>query len=268
MYQSHYLSRYSPLSTNLSPLSLLQPMFLVVSGLLAALYAWTGSYALVIIILGTGITTLSTPSAASTWRSQVARARLAPELEDLQRRYRTDPRSLAAETRALFKRHGVSPLAGCLPALISAPILLGVYQVVRGLTYRPPGAVNFRPRYLLHSSRLYYSLAASSTMRSWGVNLASSGATALQISMSSAGLFVVLVAITVIAGLYQQHIVRKALPGSGSIGSTKADRLLRLLPAVFAIWGLAVPLAVTLYYASSSLTRLAQQWLLIKLHPF
>lgn len=269
MSQSSYLSRrVSAVAIGFSPLILLHPVFLVVAGLLAAAYAWTGSYVLAIVVLGAGATALSTPLATSTWRSQVARARLAPQLDDLRRRFSKDPQRLAAETGALFKNNGVSPLAGCIPALISAPILLGVYQVVRGLTYRPPGAGRFRPRYLLHSSRLYQTLAASSAMRAWGVNLASTGAAALQISVSSAGLFLVLIAITVAASMWQQRLVRRALPSSGAVGRPKLGRWLAFLPAAFALWALFLPLAVTLYYASSSVTRLIQQWLLIRLHPF
>jgi membrane protein insertase Oxa1/YidC/SpoIIIJ len=40
------------------------------------------------------------------------------------------------------------------------------------------------------------------------------------------------------------------------------------IPALFAIWGLVLPLAVTLYYASSSLVRVIQQWVVVKVHPF
>jgi membrane protein insertase Oxa1/YidC/SpoIIIJ len=105
-------------------------------------------------------------------------------------------------------------------------------------------------------------------MTSWGVNLAITGITAVHLSVWSAGLFLGLVAITVIAGICQQRLVRNALPGLSGSGAVKADKLVSLLPAAFALWGLILPLAVTVYYASSSLTRLAQQWLLIKLHPF
>jgi membrane protein insertase Oxa1/YidC/SpoIIIJ len=86
--------------------------------------------------------------------------------------------------------------------------------------------------------------------------------------MSSAGLFLGLLAITVIAGVCQQHLVRQALPKSSRFGPFQADSLLALLPALFALWGLILPLAVTVYYASASLARLLQQWLLIRLHPF
>jgi membrane protein insertase Oxa1/YidC/SpoIIIJ len=40
------------------------------------------------------------------------------------------------------------------------------------------------------------------------------------------------------------------------------------LPVFFAIWGLALPLAVTLYYATASVVRLAQQAVFLKAHPW
>ena len=53
------------------------------------------------------------------------------------------------------------------------------------------------------------------TTQAWSaraMNLARTGATALQLSPLSAGVFVGLVAITVGAGIWQQHLARPPLP--------------------------------------------------------
>lgn len=251
-----------------SHLTLLNALFVGIGIVFSAMYALLGSYGLSIIVLGAGITALSTPLVALSWRTQVARARLAPQLDELNRRHRHDRQRLSAECAALFKRHGISPWSGCLPALLPAPVYLALYQVLRGLTHRQPGGWHLQPRYIPHGSRLLHSLASSTTIRFLGVDLARNGAAALQLSAYSGVLFVVLVAFIVIAGVWQQHLVRSALPRPSAPAGAVLDRASLLLPALFAIWALVLPLAVTLYYASASVVRLAQHWYLVKVHPF
>jgi YidC/Oxa1 family membrane protein insertase len=233
--------------------------------LLACTYALVASYGLSIIVLSAAVTALTTPLACWAWRSQMRRAHLEPKLAELRRRHHNDRRRLASETAAVFKENGVSPWAGLLPSLLPAPIYLSVYEVIRGLTHRTRGSGLFSPRFLPHSSRLFHALASSATMRFWGIDLARTGAAALQLSGLSAGIFLGLVAITVGAGMYQQRLVRSALPRP-SDPSKAPHRTLLFLPALFAIWGLAVPLGVTLYYASSSTVRVVQQWMIVRGH--
>jgi YidC/Oxa1 family membrane protein insertase len=236
--------------------------------LLATAYALTGSYGSSIIMVGAAVNTLTTPLAVSAWRSQQARVRLQPDVDRLRRRHANDRPRLASETAALFKEHGVSPFAGCLPALLPAPLYFAMYQVIRGLTHRAPGSAQFRPRYVPHSSRLFHSLATHTTMNFWGVDLARSGAAALQISALSAGVFAALLAVTVAAGIWQQHLARPPAPPLGQSAPPAMPRAALFVPALFAIWGLALPLAVTLYYTTASLVRLAQQAMILKAHPW
>jgi YidC/Oxa1 family membrane protein insertase len=200
--------------------------------------------------------------------SQLTRARLEPELVELRRRHANDPQRLASETAALFRAHRVSPYSSCLSSLLPAPIYLSAYEVIRGLTHRAGGSALFQPRYLPHASRLFHSLTATTTMKLWGVDLARTGVVGMQVSPLSAGVFLGLVAILVTAGVWQQHLVRSAMPQSAERGSAAGQRAARILPALFAIWGLALPVGVTLYYASMSVARLAQQWVSIRGHPW
>src|SRR5262249_57206299 len=63
--------------------------------------------------------------------------KLAPQLTDIRKKYRSDPRQLQAGTMQLYREHGVSPLgglSGCLPALLQFPILTALYWVFLGNT--------------------------------------------------------------------------------------------------------------------------------------
>ncbi|MBR1741153.1 MAG: YidC/Oxa1 family membrane protein insertase [Lachnospiraceae bacterium] len=58
-----------------------------------------------------------------------------PELQEIQKKYKNkkDQQSqqmMSMETQAVYKRYGVSPASGCLPLLITFPILFALYRVI------------------------------------------------------------------------------------------------------------------------------------------
>ena len=55
---------------------------------------------------------------------------LQPLLKELQDKFKDDKEKLTKETFALYKRHGVNPVSGCLPALIQLPIFVGLWQAL------------------------------------------------------------------------------------------------------------------------------------------
>ena len=46
------------------------------------------------------------------------------------RKHKGNPQKLKAETMALYKEHGVNPLAGCFPMLIQLPILFSLFYAI------------------------------------------------------------------------------------------------------------------------------------------
>ena len=71
---------------------------------------------------------------ATSRRVQAEQRRIAPQLSALRTKYKKDPQRLNQETLALYKEHGINPLAqmsGCLPALLQSPILIALFYVIR-----------------------------------------------------------------------------------------------------------------------------------------
>ena len=63
-------------------------------------------------------------------RSMKAMAALAPQLKALQTKYGDDKQRQQTETMALYKEHGVNPVAGCLPILLQMPIWIALYRML------------------------------------------------------------------------------------------------------------------------------------------
>jgi YidC/Oxa1 family membrane protein insertase len=60
--------------------------------------------------------------------SMLKMQKVAPELKYLQEQYKGNRQMMAQKQMELFKKHGVSPLGGCLPIFIQIPIFIALYQ--------------------------------------------------------------------------------------------------------------------------------------------
>ena len=49
---------------------------------------------------------------------------LQPKLQEIQEKYKDDPKKLSAETMKVFKKDGKGPLKGCLQMLIQIPVFI------------------------------------------------------------------------------------------------------------------------------------------------
>ena len=64
-------------------------------------------------------------------RGQATQARLAPQLQDLRKKYAKQPERLQREMTALYKREGTSMFAGLTPLLLQWPLLSVMYLLFR-----------------------------------------------------------------------------------------------------------------------------------------
>lgn len=62
-------------------------------------------------------------------RGERARLALAPQVKALQGKHTKNPTRLNEEVAALHRDAGVSPLAGCLPGLVQAPVFMIWYRI-------------------------------------------------------------------------------------------------------------------------------------------
>ncbi|WP_329743095.1 YidC/Oxa1 family membrane protein insertase [Dyella sp. A6] len=96
-----------------------------------------GSYGLAVIVLAAAVRLLLLPMtlnvAEHQWRRQQRMRTLQPVLEELKQRHANDPSRYLAETRRVYREHGVSGGfgKGLLVALVQAPLGAGIYAAIR-----------------------------------------------------------------------------------------------------------------------------------------
>ncbi len=92
---------------------------------------WTfkhvGNYGVAIILLTVVSKVLFYPLTVKSMRSMKAMQALQPQVNALRSKYQKDPQTLQRETLALYKKHRVNPMGGCLPMIAQVPIFYALY---------------------------------------------------------------------------------------------------------------------------------------------
>ncbi|MBE6915262.1 MAG: YidC/Oxa1 family membrane protein insertase [Ruminococcaceae bacterium] len=103
---------------------------------LAQLYSLIGSYGVALIVFTIFAKLILLPFQIKSKKSTVAMQRIQPRLKELEKKYKNNKEAYATAVQKLYKEENVSMAGGCLPLLITLPIMLGLYAVVRQpLTY-------------------------------------------------------------------------------------------------------------------------------------
>jgi YidC/Oxa1 family membrane protein insertase len=237
-------------------------MFDIIARVLAWYYSIWPSYGMAIVFLTLTVMVLVLPLTLKATRSMLMMQALQPEIKKLQAEHRDDRQKLNEEMLALYRQNKINPLSGCLPLLIQFPVFIVLYQVLRGLTYIPPGGDTFEPKYIKHDSDLYQALSQGDTMVSWGIDLSKSATQVAADSFVTAIPYLVLILAVAATTYIQQKQISARNPNSDTIANPQQRLLLRIMPAFMAFISLSLPAALVVYFLTSNLFRVGQQALI------
>ena len=183
---------------------------------------------------------------------------LQPKVKELQKKYGHDRERLAQETMALYKETGTNPFASCLPILLQMPIFLALFRLldlaadgeVRGVLTLAE-AKQFSEAELLGAQ-------LADTFLNWGGDW--------NVRLLAA---LLVVAMTATTFLTQRQLMSKNMPADAMTGpyAQQQKMLLYVLPLVFAVGGIAFPIGVLLYWTTSNLWTMGQQFYVIRNNP-
>lgn len=259
----------------------MQVFFDALAAVLAFFYDLVPNYAFAIIMLTLVVMIVVTPLTLKGTRSMMMMQQLQPEMRKIQTRYKDDRQKLNEELLKFYKENNINPLGGCLPLLVQMPIFLVLYQVLRGLTRRvsdmgfdvgwvanlvesgqqavsPPSIERvFDPTYVSPDSSLYQSLAGSTTMEAFGMDLSESASQALGVGVFHALPFLVLIAIVGATGFIQQRQIQGRNPGASV--NPQQQMIMKIMPIFLPVISFGLPAGLVLYFAVSNLYRIGQQ---------
>jgi len=251
-------------------LSFLNPIYAAVAWVIVAFHSLFGlilgknnheslKWSLSIIGLVVLIRIILIPLFVKQIKSQRALTALQPHMKEIQKRHKDDRQKQSEEMMKLYKEHKTNPLASCLPILAQAPIFFSLFTVLSGIA-------KLKPHGPLKDSLLQSAHAA----KFFGANLSSSFLslhTDTATKIVTVGLIVFMSATTFTT---QRQLMTKGMPkmdASNNMMLQQQKIMLYVFPIIFAISGVNFPVGVLIYWSTTNLWTLGQQFYVIKRNP-
>jgi YidC/Oxa1 family membrane protein insertase len=258
--------------------AIMQPLYWVVSGLLVLFHTvwspvfgadsgWT--WTLAIISLTVVIRTALIPLFVKQIKSSRNMQMLQPKVRELQKKYGHDREKLGQETMKLYKDSGTNPFASCMPLLLQSPIFIALFRVLDGAARinEATGQPIARGHWLKVNPDLLVSLNGASIFgakisdKFWPV-----GSATYQVVIVTV---VLILAMTATLFITQLQLMRKNMPPEALEGpfAQQQKMMLYIFPLFFAIGGVNFPVGVLIYWFTSNLWTMAQQFYVIRRNP-
>lgn len=200
-----------------------------------------------IILLTILVRLLLTPSSLKAIKIQKKMQDLQPELQKIREQHKNDQQAQTKATLEFYQRNKMNPLGGCLPMLIQLPILLVLYQVFTvGLNNsRFDLLYSFTPHPdLINTVFLGMNLAEPNK---WVLPLITGGLQYLQVQMMQWG---------------------KKTKKDKTQEPTQQEMInkqMNILLPIMTVWiAMKVPAALALYWLTTTLFAIVQQYLFFK----
>ena len=101
------------------------------TGIIGGIYSVLGNYGWSIMVFTLLIRLVLMPFDYKSRVSMRRMAKVTPKMQALQKKYAKDQNKLNQKMSELYKEEHVSPLSGCLPMLLSYPILIAMFTAMR-----------------------------------------------------------------------------------------------------------------------------------------
>lgn len=205
-------------------------------------YAITGSWAFSIVLLTVALRIMLYPLNAWSTKSMIRMQQIAPEVTAIQEKYKKDPKKAQLEIMNLYREKGVNPVSGCLPLLIQMPFLIGMFDLLKS-TFELRGA-SFIPGWIDN-------LTSPDVLFSWNTPIFLIG--------NQFHLLPILLGIV----MFLQQRLMSTLPADASLW-TEQQRQQRfmgnIMAVVFTVMFYNFPSGLNIYWLSSMLLGILQQW--------
>ncbi|GHS85719.1 hypothetical protein AGMMS50218_03910 [Actinomycetota bacterium] len=200
---------------------------------------------------------------------------LAPEMQKIQKKYKgkSDPASreaMSRETMELYRKHGTNPFASCLPILAQSPIFFALFRVLNSLTLLSTG--DYARSSIGPLTQDLAAKAESATI--FGAPLSGTFMRAGEIDPGAATnvrivTVLLIVAMSVTTFTTQRQLTMKNMPPAAMQGPMAQQQklLLYVLPLIFAFSGINFPIGVLIYWTTTNLWSMGQQFYTIRRMP-
>lgn len=190
---------------------------------------------------------------------------LQPKVKELQKKYGHDRNKLAEETMKLYREAGTNPFASCLPILLQMPIFFALFRLLdqAAKKNKAHGFLDSERARQFGQADIFGKIPLADSF--WGSRTWGDDPNGLVMGVA---LFLVL-AMTATTFFTQRQLMAKNMPAEAMTGpyAQQQKMLLYILPVAFGLGGVAFPIGVLLYWTTSNLWTMGQQFYVIRNNP-
>ena len=228
------------------------------------------TWALSIVGLVVTVRILIIPLFVKQVKSQRNLQVLQPRMKELQKKYAGDREKLGQEMMKLYKETGTNPLASCFPILLQAPIFFALFRVLQyGISQQQPlGFFKGREELLLQA---YEGTIFGVPL--WAYFLGTIGTNSPELVASGANFTTVrimtLILVVFMSGttfLTQRQLMVKNMAADNPMAQQQKI-LLYVFPIIFAVGGVGFPIGVLIYWSTTNVWSMGQQFWIIRNNP-
>jgi YidC/Oxa1 family membrane protein insertase len=187
------------------------------------------------------------PLTLSQIRGMQAQKELQPKLQELQKKYGKDRERMVQEQTKLYQEAGVNPLSGCLPLVLQMPVLFGLYAA---LVATGPS---------LKDSAFFWipdlSFPSYTQGMGWVTELFNSGEYG-----RLAGYLILPILLMISQFAMQKWMTPTPAAGPDDSQAKMMRQMSFMMTFMFGFFTLQVPAGLTLYWVTSNLLQMLQQW--------
>jgi YidC/Oxa1 family membrane protein insertase len=253
--------------------SFLNPLYTAVAWVMAQIHAGLSlilpstsgqAWFLTIILLVVFMRLLLVPLFVKQMHSMRKMSALTPQLQELRKKYKGDKQTLNEETMRLYRENGVNPLGGCLPLVAQLPVFFALFNVLRGIADWKSGPTP-------------YGLSESVVKSAQNANIFGAHISdkvlftgTMQVPLHAKIVILCFVLISVVTTFLtvRQSTKRGMTPQMTPDNPMAAtQKYMAYIVPFFALTGLYWAFGLVLYWVTTNVWTLGQQWVLFKRYP-
>lgn len=194
------------------------------------IYSFVHNYGIAIIILTLVIKLLFWPLSQKSYASMNKMKQIQPLVQELREKYKDNKEEMNKAIMNLYRTYKVNPMGGCLPLLVQIPVFFALYEaLLNSLALRHALFIEYLPF----------------TNIIWLADLSEKDP--LYITPIAMGL-----------SMFLQQLI------TPSTGDAMQRKIMLAMPLIFTVFFLNFPSGLVLYWLSSNIISIIQQWILLK----
>lgn len=202
----------------------------------------TGSWGFSIILLTVALRIMLYPLNAWSAKSMLNMQQISPQVAAIQEKYKKDPKKAQLEIMNLYREKGVNPVSGCFPLLIQMPFLIGMFDLLKS-TFELRGAP-FIPGWI-------NDLTAPDVVFSWSMPIFFIGNQFHLLPLLLGGV------------MFLQQKLSSTMPSDPNLLTDQQRQqkaMGSIMTVVFTVMFYNFPSGLNIYWLSSMVLGIAQQW--------